>query len=314
MNMSNMQILMSFNIVFLLLFGCKSRSGLDAVEYVKVYTTYDADSLTTFNKGVTTFQFFYLDTDNDSLIFRYSHIGYERNDSVFPMERITLTGKVSDTVNLDKLNRLLVLLQHHSDGNVNKPSRHDNWIYCGPSYIVEIKDAKGLHNYNFTLDDNDTLDEFSYFFERIPDRQWGLHQVDNSILNGDSVVVDLYKRLGIYDSLPAPFLGKVCEMEVDFSAIDGTWRSINTLRNVDSNTYYRLIMASNHNYHFEQFKKGTLFQSSIPGKFKINQNDTSFELNWKNEKRKYLITKLTSDCFEYKEPDRRYVYKYSKVQ
>jgi hypothetical protein len=313
-NMSGMQILMLFNIMFLLLFGCKPKSGLDAVEYVKIYTIHDADSLTTLNKGVSTFQFFYLDTDNDSLIFRDSHISYERNDSVFPMKRITLAGLISDTVNLDSLNQLIHLLQHRSSGNINNPEFFNGRILHGPHYFIEIKDSKGIHNYDFTLDDNDTLENFSYFFQSISLHNWNLNQIDNAVLNGDSVVIDLYKRIGIYDSMPEPYLGKDCAQEINFSEINGTWRSINTIHDVDSDNYYLLKTTNKQSYHFEQFKNGKFIQSTIPGQYKINQNDSSFELIGKNKNQKYLIIKLTTDCFEFKEIGRNRLFKYSKIR
>ena len=309
-----MRLVVFYFIVFIIIAGCNTESGNKEGTYIKIITLHKADSLTAFNKGIGLMQYFQFFPATDSLLFR--DVEYPDFDTLGGRLRFkyqTFIGKITDPHYKDTLTNLLLLLQKRAIGDINIASIKDV-MYCGPDYSIEIKDDNGERLYHFILDGNDTLENFSTFFEHFGERNWNQKKIENTFLNGDSIAVALLKKTGEYDSLPAPFLGKECPIEIDFSAIIGKWRSINTIHNVDSNYYFLLTMESNQICYFEQFKKGALSHSFIPGKFVINQSDTSFEVHVNGDKRKYLITKLTSDCFEYKDPHRNQVLKYSKVQ
>ena len=83
------------------------------------------------------------------------------------------------------------------------------------SFTRSLRITRGIHNYTFITDQNDTLYQFDYFLHHLLKLPWKRRQVDNSILCNHSVVVEATKKLGLYEKIETPYIPLSCEAGID---------------------------------------------------------------------------------------------------
>lgn len=296
-------------------YSCSTRSKLDDFEYIKVITFTDPDSLTQFNKGCGLQQYFQYTPKDDSLVYRFGKYRGPDQQPESQWDFNTYIGKLADSFNLEPLISLVHLLKKHPNGEVltNNFFKNTDAAYCGPTYHLECKSPDGFHYYTFICDGNDTLENFSVFFEDFKDRKWNKVRINNTRLNGDSVAVATLKNMGAYDRLPCCYFGNACGPGIEFSELIGSWRTISNLQNTDSSNYQVLTFAGNGTCTFDRFRKSASTGKPMHSTFIVNAKDSSLVFGKRTNGTRFSIIKLTKDCLEYRKPGDRFLYKYSRI-
>lgn len=289
---------MRYHLILILLIvlhlGCSTNHYEDEVEYIKIITFSDADSVTLYNKGRGLFRYLYYNPKKDSVILRVPvHI---HSDTVTYKTSI---GQFNNKRYLDTLLSAVKTLRRESVGVVPDRSGYSGDAgYSGPTFYFEFKDKHGLFYYNFQLDINDTLNRFSDFFHRLDELSWKRGTVKNSLINSDSETVTAFKRLGVYEKIDGHYVPLPCESGIDFSKIYGNWRSVGNKYNWELKRYLKLTLSNNGTFSFVRLPTDS---SSIivSGTFILNAKRNTVTLNRNQSKRIYKILKLSETCFEY---------------
>jgi hypothetical protein len=285
--------------------SCFSKVEGSDIEYIKVISLGDPDSISLYNKGVTLEEYLYYKPEDDSLV----HSVFNETDAVYNYVLISRTSNqgVNDTIN-----KLIALLKWRPNGFVDSTkisNLYDGGAYCGPTLYVQLKEGKAIHYYSFILGSNDTLREFSDLFFRLNSSGSQKQSLKMDAKDRDSVAVSMLKGLGYYDEMPTPYIGISCDSTVDPQRIFGTWRTVSTKYAVDSSTYSKLTINRDGSVKIDRLVRGNL-RSTFLATFNLDKKKNLLVLSSKGNRRHYKVLKLTESCLEYQ--DRSHVIRYNR--
>lgn len=280
-------------LLILLQLGCSTNHYKDEVEYIKIITFAEADTVNLYNKGQGLFRYLYYDFRKDSVILRVP-VRIEQDTVIYK----TSIGEFNNSRYIDTLLSAVKTLRSENVGIIPDRSNSGDAGYSGPTFYFEFKDRYGLSYYGFQLDINDTLNRFSDFYHRLDELPWKRKTVANSLINSDSETVTAFKRLGVYEKIDPPYIPLPCEPGIDFSKIYGNWRSIGNEYNRELKRYLKFTLSDNGTFSFVRVPTDS---SSIivSGTFRLNVKKGTVTLDNTQSKRIYQILKLSEDCFEY---------------
>jgi hypothetical protein len=277
-------------IVFLMsLLRCSNKEPNADFAYIKVITSIPADSVTAHNKGFTTGTLLYYEPQKDSIVFYFSTGGELTEDKLY-------VGHLRNKAYIDTLHNLIRALRKYGNGPLPISTAGGNSTYSGPSYHVEYKDGKGIHNNAFVLmTEDETVYQFDGFYERLIHHAWPRKQVESRVISKDSELVNLSSKDGLYQRLVTPFIIPPCKPGVDLTKLYGVWRSGGMSHRVED--YTKWTFQKDGICIWERVKDGT---STKIAKFNFYTKGHSFTLVKDGKTKTYEIVSLSETCFEYK--------------
>ncbi|MEJ8842149.1 hypothetical protein WG954_07090 [Lacibacter sp. H375] len=274
--------------------SCSTSHYKDEVEYIKIITFSEADSVTLYNKGEGLFRYLYYDPKKDSVILRVP-VRIDSDTVIYE----TSIGEFNNSRYVDTLLSAVKTLRRENVGIIPDRSGYSgDGGYSGPTFYFEFKDKHGLFCYYFQLDINDTLNRFSDFYHRLGELPWKREQVENNLINSDTETVSALKHVGVYEKLEAPYIPLSCGPGIDFLKVYGNWRSIGNEHSREQSKYLKLSLK----------KDGTFSYGWVPtdsssiivsGTYRLNERNNRLTLDNNQSKRIYQILKLSETCFEY---------------
>lgn len=277
-----------------LLLGCATKRLDNDIIYIKALTAQEADSITSYNKGLGLDSYFYYEPKKDSVVLQFS-------EPSNPQRYKTYVGTFNNDYYLDTLLNLIEKLKRHPDGFLPDTTPIGSVNYCGPALYVEYKDSKGIHNYGFTLvDGNDTLDRFYNFYNNLLNLRWENKVINNKLINAESEIVEALKRVGVYEEIDEPYFPPSCEAGISFTKIYGQWRQVgNDLRDEKMSSYYKLTINKDGTACTNKIENGLQTNYGACGKFMIDKKNEmiEFTVNWGSYT--YELAKLTDNCLEF---------------
>lgn len=278
--------------------NCLHKQNKEGLSYVKIFTIYPPDTVTAYNKGLGIANYAYYNPQTDSFLYRELR---DTDPTGLNLNQYkTYTGILNNPVYVDTMLNLLQALSKYKNGKI--PEDHpDGGTYCGPEFYVEYRDGKGEHFNLFILENNDTLDQFSAFFHRLPSLSWQKKLVSNNIVKADTEVVTAVKKLGLYEKQQTPYIPLPCEPGIDKNKIYGSWRMVNN-GHWEPDTYYKTTFKRNGTCSFEHIKAGVSTSRGTPQRFILSTKQDTLILKIGTSRCRVL--KLTETCLEYAGIDR----------
>ena len=276
-------------VIVILQSGCLSQENENDFSYIKVFIFNSADSLTAYNKDLGIVSYMYYDLKIDSIIYKDA-IAFE------PSRYETYVGHLNNKQYVDTIRSLVRVLSRHKNG-VLPDSVSSDAVYCGPEFFVEYHDTKGEHYHVFILVGNDTLNQFSGFYSRLPSLPWQKKIVNNNLVNSDNEVVAAMRKLDLYDQLETPYIPLPCGVGIDKTKIVGEWRFIGGT-NKKTNTYSKLTFRQNGLYVWEKVRESKSTERGR-GRYKMNSRTNTLIINTGNKELRYKVLTLTRTCLRY---------------
>lgn len=272
-------------------FSCSTRKDYSDVEYVKIYSIYNTDSVNDYNKGLGIYWFLKYNFKNDSVISRYAQ---DRDIDVFK----TYAGRFNNNAYIDTLYEAVKFLRKFPEGEIQLGD--STATYCGPILNMEFKDDKGVHYYTFGTLDTPLINVHS-FFSNVNELNWEKRLVNNNIVDSDKEAVNTAINLGYYNKREVPYVPITCDDGIDMNKIYGEWRSTGNKENRETvNTYTKETFTKNGKYYYEKIKSDTSIYL-FSAKFTVDYQNKMIVLDNNISLKKLRVVKLTDECFEFED-------------
>lgn len=266
----------------------------DRIEYVEIFTVNEADSITHNNKGLSIDRFLHLDYTNDSVFILI-------NDSAY-------WGEIKSEIFVDSIKKYIKFVnqkvpdrsytQYNDELKKVFDYVEDNrGTYCGPPGIHINIQKNGIKESYILYDGG----EHFKMLHKLLDNQ-SMYRIEKRNgfpfeFNGEHTAIEFYKRVGMYDQLPIPYLPQKCDDNSFYAnALYGQWRYIMPDGRLNSpDRYNTVIYLNNGRLYSLNFlnKKSTLIYR---GDFKLDTDKKILLVDSKKEIFKIKIKTLNDSC------------------
>lgn len=236
--------------------GCSDKQQKPDIEYIKVMTLCDADSVTIYNKGLDAETWARYEPQTNSLIY----MTREGLDTAHHEAFITY---LYGTAYKDSFLNVVKALQKYKEGNIIDTTLLD----CTQPVYVEYKMNNKVY-YHYYQQGDDTLLEFKSFFSSLFMRPIKKDFFDDRSINYQSEAVNAMKNVGDYQKMADPYIPISCADGLDKSKIYGTWRSVHKNFNY-KDTFTRMTITLKDSCFFEHIHDGNARKRSSATKFNL---------------------------------------------
>lgn len=245
----------------------------------------DADTVTTYNKGIDAETWAKYESKTDSLI-------YMTREGPDTSHHEAFTINLYGTPYKDSFLNVVKALQKYKQGNIIDTT----FLYCDQPIYVEYKMKDKIY-YHYYLEGDDTLNEFRAFFSSLFMRPVKKELFDDKLIDYQSEAVNAMKNIGDYQKMEDPYIPVSCAEGIDKTKIYGVWRAINKKFN-HKHTFMKLTFTQKDSCYFESIHDGKVWRKYSAAKF--NMNSTNKLLEVKIDGQRFQVLKLTDDCITIK--------------